>query len=72
MDRAVSAANDLLANYQHVVESLSLVTGSKGVFEVRVDGESLYSKSDAGRHAEPGEVLRLFTEKYGDGVARYE
>jgi hypothetical protein len=24
-----------------------------------------------GRHAEPGEVLRLFTEKYGEGVARY-
>lgn len=67
----MGAANDILANYQHVVESFTFTTGSKGVFDVTVDGELLYSKAKTGRHAEPGEVLRLFTEKYGDGVARY-
>ncbi len=67
----MSAAADILANYQHVVETLTFTTGSKGVFDVTVDGETLYSKHEAGRHAEPGEVLELFTEKYGEGVTRY-
>lgn len=68
----MSTAQDILGNYQHVIGSLTFTTGSKGVFEVTVDGESLYSKADAGRHAEPGEVLQLFSEKYAKGVRRYE
>ena len=38
---------------------------------VTVDGEMLYSKAETGRHADPGEVLRLFVEKYGQGVTTY-
>ena len=71
MDRAVSAASDILGNYQHVVDSLTFTTGSKGVFDVTVDGELLYSKHETGRHAEPGEVLELFTERYAQDVTRY-
>jgi predicted Rdx family selenoprotein len=56
----VSAARDILFDYQHVVEELRLVTGSHGVFDVRVDGEVIYSKHAEGRHAEPGEVLERF------------
>ena len=67
----MGAANDILANYQHVVETFTFTTGSKGVFDVTVDGELLYSKAKTGRHAEPGEVLQRFTERYGEGVARY-
>lgn len=67
----MSAAADILSNYQHVVETLTFTTGSKGVFDVTVDGETLYSKHETGRHAEPGEVLELFTERYGEGVTRY-
>jgi predicted Rdx family selenoprotein len=68
----VSAARDLLHDYQHVIADLTLVTGSKGVFDVVVDGEMLYSKRSAGRHAEPGEVLALFADRYGQGVPVYE
>jgi len=67
----VSAANDLLSNYQHVIDTLTLDTGAKGVFDVEVDGELLYSKHATGRHAEPGEVLELFRDKYGTGVTPY-
>ena len=66
------AASDLLHDYQHVIAELTLVTGSKGVFDVEVDGELLYSKHETGRHAEPGEVLRLFRERVVPGVAAYE
>ena len=67
----MSAAADILGDYQHVIESLTFVTGSKGVFDVLVDGELIYSKDETGRHAEPGEVLTLFEEKYGEGVTKY-
>jgi selenoprotein W-related protein len=67
----VSVASDLLTNYQHVIDRLTLITGSKGVFDVVVDGEILYSKGETGRHAEPGEVLELFTQRHGDDVSRY-
>jgi len=67
----VSAASDLLSNYQHVIDTLTLDTGSKGVFDVEVDGELLYSKRATGRHAEPGEVLELFRERYAKDVTPY-
>ena len=67
----MSAASDLLSTYQHVIESLTLVTGSKGIFDVEVDGEMLYSKHETGRHAEPGEVLELFRDRYAQGVIPY-
>jgi predicted Rdx family selenoprotein len=60
-----------MSRYQHTVRSLTLVTGSKGVFDVVVDGNVIYSKSETGRHAEPGEVLDLFVEEYGQGVTTY-
>jgi len=68
----VSAAHDLLHDYQHVIGDLTLVTGSKGVFDVVVDGDLLYSKKSTGRHAEPGEVLSLFRDRYAQGVEVYE
>jgi selenoprotein W-related protein len=68
----VSAAADLLHDYQHVIDELSLVTGSKGVFDVEVDGTLLYSKHETGRHAKPGEVLRRFREQIAPDVPVYE
>lgn len=68
----MSAAKDLLHHYQHVIEDLTLVTGSSGVFEVEVDGVSIYSKKAVGRHAEPGEVLAIFRERIVPGVPEYE
>ena len=67
----MSAASDLLSNYQHVIESLTLVTGVKGVFDVVVDDDVLYSKHATGRHAEPGEVLQLFRDRYASDVTPY-
>jgi predicted Rdx family selenoprotein len=68
----VSAARDLLHDYQHIIAELRLVTGSKGVFDVVVDGDVLYSKHAIGRHAEPGEVLELFRARHASGVEVYE
>jgi len=67
----VSTTKDLLTNYQHVIESLTLYTGDKGVFDVIVDGEILFSKHREGRYAEPGEILELFSQRVGPDVPRY-
>ena len=67
----MGAAEALLANYQHVIEDLRLVTGENGVFDVTVDGDLIYSKAQTGRHAEPGEVLDLFANLMGPDVSRY-
>ncbi|MBL6635804.1 MAG: Rdx family protein [Ilumatobacteraceae bacterium] len=68
----MSAARDLVHHYQHVIEALTLVTGSAGVFDVVVNDEFIYSKAKTGRHAEPGEVLALFTEFLPSDTPRYE
>lgn len=68
----MSAAHDLIHHYQHLIENLTLITGSKGVFDVLVNGEVLYSKTETGRHAEPGEVLALFTDALPPDTSRYE
>lgn len=68
----MSAVRDLLHDYQHIIADVRLVTGSKGVFDVIVDGELLFSKHAEGRHAEPGEVLDRFRDQYAQGVAVYE
>ena len=67
----MGAASDLLTNYQHVIADLRLVAGNNGVFNVTVNGALIYSKAQIGRHAEPGEVLELFTDLIGSDVPRY-
>ena len=68
----MGAARDLIHDYQHVIDALTMVMGAKGVFDVVVDGETLYSKHATGRHAEPGEVLQLFRERYAADVPVYD
>ena len=64
-------ADDILSNYQHLIETFTYIMGTKGAFEFAVDGEVLYSKKGNGRHAEPGEVLELFKEYVGPDVPTY-
>jgi selenoprotein W-related protein len=68
----VSAIEDLVTTFQHVIAETRLIGGSRGIFDVIVDGDVLYSKDETGRHAESGEVLELFRERYGQGVREYE
>ena len=63
--------DDILSNYQHIVEDFTLVTGSGGAFEVDIDGELVFSKKSMKRHAEPGEILEIFEEIIGPDVEKY-
>ncbi|RMG99942.1 MAG: hypothetical protein D6706_04620 [Chloroflexi bacterium] len=63
--------DEILTNYQHVIDRFILITGEKGAFEVKVNDDVIFSKKTLGRHAEPGEVLRLFKEYIGPDVEPY-
>jgi predicted Rdx family selenoprotein len=63
---------ELLSHYQHVIDELTLITGSRGAFEMKVDGRLIFSKQTMQkRHAEPGEILQLFKEIVGPDVPTY-
>jgi selenoprotein W-related protein len=62
----VSLTEELLKHYEHLVETITLVPSDGGKFEVTVNGQLLYSKLGAHRHAEPGEVLGLVRKLAGE------
>jgi selenoprotein W-related protein len=41
---------------------VQLIQSSGGVFEVDLDGRTVFSKKSARRHAEAGEVVRLMKQ----------
>ncbi|MBP6468811.1 MAG: Rdx family protein [Chloroflexi bacterium] len=61
-----------MTQYQHLIKSFTFITGSKGAFEVQINGELVFSKQTMQkRHAEPGEILALFKEIAGPNVTIY-
>jgi selT/selW/selH-like putative selenoprotein len=44
---------------------IRLVASSGGVFEVKVNGDLIFSKKSLRRHAEPGEVVKLIRARGG-------
>jgi selenoprotein W-related protein len=55
----VSLAGELLKEYEHVIESVTLIPSDGGRFEVSVNGQLIYSKIQTKRHAEAGEIINL-------------
>ena len=55
----MSLAGGLLKDYEHVIESVTLIPSDGGRFEVSVNGELIYSKLQTKRHAEAGEIINL-------------
>lgn len=58
----MSLAQELLKDYEHVIEGITLIPSDGGKFEVSVNGELVYSKLQIKRHAEAGEVLGLISK----------
>ena len=46
LNRAVDLAETLLSTFGADVDSVSLVTGDHGIFEVRVDGAVVFDKAE--------------------------
>jgi len=50
---------ELLQAFEPDLQSVTLVPSDGGRFEVTVNGTLLYSKLETGRHADPGEVVKI-------------
>ena len=50
---------------EHEIDSLEVVTGSGGIFDVHLDGELVFTKSMLGRYPEPEDVLPFLEERIG-------
>ena len=55
-------ANDVLKQFEHLVESITLIPSDGGRFEVTVNGDLIYSKLATKRHVQPGEVVGLINK----------
>jgi selenoprotein W-related protein len=55
----VGLMGELLKNFEHVVESVTLIPSDGGRFEVSVNGKLVYSKLEMKRHAQPGEIVNI-------------
>ena len=54
--RAGWMAQELLSTFADTLGEVALIPGTGGVFEVRVDGETIWSRKGEGRHAELTEL----------------
>ena len=68
-ERALGLAGEVLEAWAPVLVEVVLKTGSKGCFEVLLDGEQVFSKAELGRFPEPGEVGRSLEPRLGPPVA---
>lgn len=50
---------ELLEHFETDIAQITVVPSGGGVFEVVVNGELVFSKKALGRHAEPGEIVKL-------------
>jgi len=57
--RAAWLAQELLTTFEAELGEVALVPGTGGVFEVRVDGEPLWSRAERGRFPELKELKQL-------------
>jgi len=61
----VSLLDELLKDYEHLIESVTLVPSDEGRFEVSVNGQLVFSKLQSKRHAEAGEIVKIIHKLVG-------
>lgn len=61
-------AQELLSTFPEEIGSVTLTPDATGgVFEVRIDGELVWSRKEAGRFPEIGELKRLTRDRIAPG-----
>ncbi len=49
-------AQEIMSHYQHHMASLIIISGDKGIFDVKVNDTLIFSKDAIGRFPEPKEI----------------
>lgn len=58
-------ADELLSGWAPILRGVELTSGTKGRFEVTLDGELIFSKESLQRHANAGEVSAEVERRLG-------
>lgn len=61
--RASWMAQELLMTFADELNELALIPGEGGIFEIRLDGEELFSRKASGRFPESREIKQLIRDK---------
>ena len=61
--RAAWTAQELLTTFEDEIGGVMLKPGTGGAFVVRVDGDIIFSRKDAGRHAEISQLKQLLRDR---------
>ncbi len=67
MLRATWVAQELLTTFSEELEEVTLRQGTGGVFKIYVNGEQVFSRKEAGRHAEITEIKILVRDRIAPG-----
>jgi selenoprotein W-related protein len=51
-----------MKEHKDIISGIELIESDGGTYEIRVNGDLIYSKLETGRHADPPEILGLFEE----------
>jgi selenoprotein W-related protein len=65
--RAAWMAQELLTTFPSEIGELALMPGTGGVFEIRVDGNPVWSRSDMGRFPEMKELKQHIRDRVAPG-----
>ncbi len=61
--RASWMSEELLTTFADELGEVALIPGTGGIFEVRLNGERLWNKKEAGRFPEPKEIKQLIRDR---------
>ncbi len=61
--RAAWMAQEMLTTFEADLERVSLLPGTGGIFEIRLNQQLLFSRKDAGRFPESKEIKQLIRDK---------
>ncbi len=61
--RAAWMAQELLTTFETELGEVALVPGTGGVFDVRLDGDLIYSRKEEGRFPESKELKQLVRDR---------
>ncbi|HEU4387936.1 MAG TPA: SelT/SelW/SelH family protein [Blastocatellia bacterium] len=61
--RAAWMAQELLTTFETDLREVALVPGTGGIFEVRLDGETVFSRKEQGRFPESKELKQLIRDR---------
>jgi len=65
--RAAWMAQEVLTTFESELGEVALVPGTGGVFEVRVQGETIWSRQERGHFPESKELKQLIRDRIASG-----